>query len=51
MCRLSLVVTSGSGGYSLLGCTGFSLQWLLLLLSVGFSGCSTMGSVAVAGGH
>ena len=51
MCRLSLVVTSGSGGYSLLGCTGSSLQWLLLLLSVGFSGCSTMGSVVVAGGY
>ena len=29
MSQLSLVVASG--GYSLLRCTGFSLQWLLLL--------------------
>ena len=41
---LSLVVVSG--GYSLLQCTGFSLQWLLLLRSTGsrhagFSSCST----------
>ena len=39
----SLVV--GSGGYSLLRCAGFSLQWLLLLQSMrsrhtGFSSCS-----------
>ena len=42
--RLSLV--AASGGYSLLRCTGFSLQWLLLLWSMGsrrtgFSSCST----------
>ena len=35
-----------SGGYSLSQCTGFSLQWLLLLRSmgsrlVGFSSCGT----------
>ena len=41
---LSLVVASG--GYSLLPCAGFSLQWLLLLRStgsrhVGFSSCGT----------
>ena len=41
---LSLV--AASGGYSLLQCVGFSLQWLLLLQStgsrcVGFSSCST----------
>ena len=41
---LSLVVASG--GYSLLWCVGFSLQWLLLLRStgsrcVGFSSCSS----------
>ena len=40
---LSLV--AGSGGYSLLQCTGLSLQWLLLLQSTGsrhaaFSSCS-----------
>ena len=39
---LSLVATSG--GYSSLQCAGFSLQWLLLLQSVGsgrmgFSSC------------
>ena len=43
-CGLSLVVASG--GYSLLQCVGFSLQWLLLLRSTGsrctgFSSCST----------
>ena len=42
--RLSLV--AARGGYSLLGCTGFSLRWLLLLWStgsrhMGFSGCGT----------
>ena len=41
---LSLVVASG--GYSSLRCTGFSLQWLLLLRSidsrhVGFRSCGT----------
>ena len=41
---LSLVVASG--GYSLLRCVGFSLQWLLLLQSTGsrhagFSSCGT----------
>ena len=41
---LSLVVVSGD--YSLLWCVGFSLQWLLLLQSmgsrhVGFSRCGT----------
>ena len=43
-CGLSAVVASG--GYSLLRCAGFSLQWLLLLRSTGsrrtgFSSCST----------
>ena len=43
-CRLSLV--AASRGYSLLWCTGFSLQWLLLLQStgsscVGFNSCDT----------
>ena len=42
-CGLSLV--AASGGYSSLRCTGFSLQWLLLLRSTGsrhagFSSCS-----------
>ena len=32
-CGLSVVVVSG--GYPLLRCTGFSLRWLLLLLSMG----------------
>ena len=41
--RLSLVVASG--GYSSLQCVGFSLQWLVLLQSMGsrhahFSSCS-----------
>ena len=41
---LSLVAVSG--GYSSLWCTGFSLQWLLLLRSMGsrcmgFSSCGT----------
>ena len=44
VCGLSLVVVSG--GYSLLWCMGFSLQWLLLLRSTGFrcmdfSSCGT----------
>ena len=43
-CGLSLVAVSG--GYSSLWCTGFSLQWLLLLQStgsrrMGFSSCGT----------
>ena len=43
-CGLSLV--AASGGYSWLRCTGFSLQWLLLLQSTGskrtgFSSCGT----------
>ena len=43
-CGLSLVVASGS--YSSLRCVGFSLQWLLLLQSMGsrrmgFSSCGT----------
>ena len=43
-CGLSLV--AASGGYSLLWCAGFSLQWLLLLRSMGsrctgFSSCGT----------
>ena len=42
--RLSLVAVSG--GYSSFRCAGFSLQWLLLLWSVGsrhagFSSCGT----------
>ena len=44
-CRLSLVVASR--GYSLLRCTGFSLQWLLLL---GSTGSRCVGSVVVARG-
>ena len=40
---LSLVAVSG--GYSSLRCAGFSLWWLLLLWSAGFSG---MGSRAQA---
>ena len=44
VCGLSLVAVSE--GYSLLQCAGFSLQWLLLLRSMGsghagFSSCST----------
>ena len=43
LCELSLVVASGSCSW--LRCTGFSLQWLLLLQSIssrclGFSSCS-----------
>ena len=37
VCRLSFIAVSG--GYSLLSCVGFSLQWFLLL-SMGFSSCS-----------
>ena len=49
---LSLVVVSG--GYSSLGCVGFSLQWLLLFQSMGsrcagFSSCG-VGSVVVVRG-
>ena len=50
---LSLVEASGlslvaaSGGYSLLQCEGFSLPWLLLLQSTGFSSCGTWASVVV----
>ena len=45
-CRFSLV--AASGGYSLLRCMGFSLQWLPLLQStgsrhMGFSNCGTQG--------
>ena len=48
--RLSLVVASG--GYSLLWCMGFSLQWLLLLQGtgsrhVGFGSRGTRASVVV----
>ena len=48
---LSLVVASG--GYSLLWCAGFSLQWLLLLWSTGsrcvdFGSCGAWASAAVA---
>ena len=44
VCRISL--PAASRGYSSLRCTGFSLQWLLLLQSTGsrhagFSSCST----------
>ena len=44
---LSLVV--GSGGYSALRCTGFSLRWLLLLRSTGSrrAGFSSCGSRAL----
>ena len=42
-CRLSLVVVSG--GYSLAVCKVFSLQWLLLLQSMG-SRCMGSGVVA-----
>ena len=34
---LSLLV--GSGSYFLLRCTSFSLQWLLLMQSIGFGAC------------
>ena len=48
---LSLV--AASGGYSWLRCAGFSLQWFLLLRSMGsryagFSSCGTRASVVVA---
>ena len=43
---LSLV--AASGGYSSLRCAGFSLWWLLLLQSTGFSSCGTQASVVVA---
>ena len=39
VCKLSLV--AASGGYSSLQCTGFSLRWLLLLQSAGFSSCGS----------
>ena len=50
---LSLVAASGD--YSSLQCTSFSLQWLLLLQSMGsrrmgFSSCSTWASVVVERG-
>ena len=50
---LSLV--AASGGYSSLWCTGFLLQWLLLLRStgsrhVGFSSCGAWASVVLAHG-
>ena len=35
--RLSVIVMSE--GYPLLQCMGFSLRWLLLLLSTSFSSC------------
>ena len=43
---LGLSLVAASEGYSSLRCTGFSLQWLLLLRSsgsrrVGFSTCGT----------
>ena len=44
-CGLSLVTVNG--GYSWLWCAGFSLQWLLLLRSMG---SRRMGSVVVARG-
>ena len=46
-CGLSLV--AASGGYSSLQCVGFSLQWLLLLLSMGSrcTGFSSCGSRAL----
>ena len=46
-CGLSLV--AASGGYSSLQCVGFSLQWLLLLLSMGSrcAGFSSCGSRAL----
>ena len=46
-CGLSLVVASGS--YSSLRCTGFSLQWLLLLQSTGsrHAGFGSCGSRAL----
>ena len=34
-----LSLTSGSVGYSLLGHSGFSLQWLLVLVSTGSRAC------------
>ena len=45
-CRARAFSSCGERGYSSLWCTGFSLQWLLLLRSkgsrrVGFSSCGT----------
>ena len=40
-----LSLSAPSGGYSLLGCMGFSLQWLLLLQS---TGSRPVGSVVLA---
>ena len=41
-------LVAASGGYSLLWCAGFSVRWLLLLLSTGWSrGLSSCGSQAL----
>ena len=45
-CCAGLSLVAASGGYSLLRCVGFSLQWILLLRSMGsrrkgFSSCGT----------
>ena len=36
-----LSLAAASGGYSSLRCAGFSLRWLLLLWSTGFSSCGS----------
>ena len=46
-CCSEASLVAASGGYSLLRCMGFSLQWILLLWSTG-SRC--VGSVVVAHG-
>ena len=45
----TLALFAASGGYTLLQCTGFSLQWLLLLQSMGsrHAGFSSCGSWAL----
>ena len=55
LCRIfvaahGLSLVASTGGYSLLQCTGFSLQWLLLFQSMGsrhtsFSSCGTRAQV------
>ena len=45
MAARGLFLVAASGGYSLLQCVGFSLQWLLLLRS---TGSRRAGSVVVA---
>ena len=54
-CCAQAFSSCGEWGYSSLWCTGFSLQWLLLLRSTGsrqagFSSCGMQVSVVVAHG-